>query len=249
MRARHRHFTYGAVENARLALDSRYIHQSDNTEVSPWSDRSRSGNDVSQATAANRPTFQTAEQGGNGVVRFDGSNDVLTRNEIAISSPVGGTLFLFVKRATGSTGEFLTAVEVPEYFRFVLSTTALNITTVGVNFIGYPDNGTGTVTPSQGFAMSTDSYFLTALNYNGSTASAVSSYTLSINGQQQTITQNGGFSGLARGSTVGIGARGTAAGHCGCDMGVVAVFGANLAAPIRKRVENAIAFSFKHSIN
>jgi hypothetical protein len=250
MRARHRHFKFGAVQNSKLVLDSRYIQQSDNTEVSPWADRSGNGHDVSQATAANRPTFQTAEQGGNGVVRFDGSNDVLTRNEISIGSPVAATVIVYAKRATASTGEFLTVVEVPEYWRLVFSTTASNISTIGINFIGYPDNGTTTILPSQGVSTSTDAYKVYTITYNGSAANNKDNYSAFFDGTSQTISQNNiGTSSLARGSTVGIGARGTATGHTGCDIGFVGVFATDMAAPLRKRCEHANAFAFKHSCN
>jgi hypothetical protein len=249
MRARHRHFKFGAVQNSKLVLDSRYIQQSDNTEVSPWADRSGNGHDVSQATAANRPTFQTAEQGGNGVVRFDGSNDVLTRNEIGISSPVAATLIVYAKRATGSTGEFLTLVEVPEYWRLIFSTANSFVATVGINFIGYPDNGTTIVSQSQGVSTSTDTFKVYSVTYNGSTASNKDNYSAFLDGEGQTILQGAGQSGLGRGSTVGIGARGTAAGHTGCDIGFVGVFGIDMAAPLRKRCEHANAFAFKHSCN
>jgi hypothetical protein len=236
------------VANAKLVLDSRYIHQSDNTEVSPWPDRSGNGHDVSQATADNRPKFQTAEQGGNGIVRFDGSNDVLTRSEIGISSPVAATIILYAKRASGSTGDFLTIIEVPEYARCVLNTTG-GFLQNGINFIGYADNGTAVILPTQGVPTTTSSYTLYALTYNGSSANNKNSYSAFFDGNSQTILQNGGTSNLARGSTVGIGARGTAAGHTGCDIGFVGVFGIDMAAPLRKRCEHANAFAFKHSCN
>lgn len=77
MRRRHRHFN-PAHAGADLVLDARYIDQSDNTAVSSWVDRSGNAYNASQATAANQPTFRTAQQGGNGGVDFDGSNDFMT---------------------------------------------------------------------------------------------------------------------------------------------------------------------------
>jgi hypothetical protein len=248
MRARQRHFKFGAVANAKLVLDSRFIHQSADTEVSPWPDRSGNGHDVSQATPANRPKFQTAEQGGNGVVRFDGSNDVLTRSEIGISSPVAATIILYAKRASGSTGNVLTIIDVPEYIRCVLNTTG-SVLQNGINFIGYPDNETTTISPSQGVPTTTSAYKLYAFTYNGSAANNKDNYSAFFDGAEQTIVQSSTISGLGRGSTVGIGARGTAAGFTGCDIGFVGVFGVDMAAPLRKRCEHANAFAFKHSCN
>jgi|688.fasta_scaffold676489_2 hypothetical protein len=86
MRARHRHFKPTSV-GAFIAVDSRYINQSDNTAISTWSDRSGSANDVTQATGANQPVYRTGVLGGNGVVRFDGSNDFLESPTIVKSQP------------------------------------------------------------------------------------------------------------------------------------------------------------------
>ena len=251
MRARHRHFKFGAVANAKLVLDSRYINQSDNTEVSPWEDRSGNGNDVSQATSANRPTFQTAEQGGNGIVRFDGSNDVLTRNEIGISSPVGGTMVLYAKRGTGAGGNAInTIIEVPEYFRIIYTDSSNLFPVNGYNFIGYADNGTSTVDPSQGSTVSAGVFELCSFQYNGGTASNKDNYKVYVSGSSATVTQgSSGASALGRGSTVGIGARGTAAQHSVADIGFVGVFGVDMTDPLRKRCEHANAFAFKHACN
>jgi hypothetical protein len=249
MRARQRHFKFGAISNAKIVLDSRYIQQSDNTSVSSWSDRSGNGNDVSQATPANQPTFQTAEQGGNGVVRFDGSNDVLTRAEIGISSPVKGTIIVYAKRATASTGEFLTFVEIPEYFRVIFTTTNSFTAAVGINFIGYPDNGTTAIVPSQGVSTSTDSFKIYSITYNGGAANNKDNYAAFFDGASQTILQGSGISSLGRSSTVGIGARNTSAGFTGCDIGFVGVFGIDMPTSLRRRCEHANAFSFKHQSN
>ena len=78
MRARHRHFKYSSAA-ASAAFDSRYIHgESDGNTIQTWSDRSGNGRDAIQATAADRPTYKTAIQGGNAILRFD--SDFLTAN-------------------------------------------------------------------------------------------------------------------------------------------------------------------------
>ena len=59
------------------------ISGSDGDAVSSWSDSSGNGNDSSQATAARQPTLQTNELGGLPVVRFDGSNDILSDGDIS----------------------------------------------------------------------------------------------------------------------------------------------------------------------
>jgi hypothetical protein len=83
MRARQRHLNPKAA-GARIVLDSRYITQSDNTAVTSWADRSGNAYDASQATGIKQPTFQTNEIGGNGAVRFDGSNDSMQSSSVVL---------------------------------------------------------------------------------------------------------------------------------------------------------------------
>jgi hypothetical protein len=104
MRARQRHFNPRFV-GASLVLDSRYINQSDNTSVSSWADRSGNANNADQATAANQPSFQTAEQGGNGIVYFDGSDDQLDLTSNIAS--VNTALFVANERTAPSIISYL----------------------------------------------------------------------------------------------------------------------------------------------
>lgn len=80
MRARHRHFN-ARHAGADLVLDSRYIAQSNNTAVDSWPDRSANNYTIQQTSTA-RPTFVESQMNGNPVVRFDGSNDFLNGGDI-----------------------------------------------------------------------------------------------------------------------------------------------------------------------
>ena len=102
MRARHRHFN-ARDAGAVFVVDSRYIDQSDGTAVSAWADRSRSGFDLVQTTAARQPTFQTAEIGGNSTVQFDG-NDSLFRSTVPILKNVSGMTGLLVSKKVTLSG-------------------------------------------------------------------------------------------------------------------------------------------------
>ena len=77
MRARHRHLNAKGFGSGAV-FDSRYIVQSDNTTVSSWADLSGNSRNVEQSTEASKPTFQTNECGGNGVVNFNGTSQFLT---------------------------------------------------------------------------------------------------------------------------------------------------------------------------
>ncbi len=75
MRARQRHLQWR--DKCGLYLDSRYINQSNASEVVTWPDRSGNNRNQSNGTANQRPIYIKNSIGGNGVVEFDGSNDRL----------------------------------------------------------------------------------------------------------------------------------------------------------------------------
>lgn len=76
MRARQRHLVLGQT-GATVVLDSRMLTESDGTALDSWTNRGSLAISPS-ATLTTRPTVERNEQGGNPVVRFDGSNDRLT---------------------------------------------------------------------------------------------------------------------------------------------------------------------------
>lgn len=83
MRARQRHFNardFGAVQ----VLDSRFLSGlNDGDGIGTWTDRSRSGYDMSQATSGFRPTYKTSIQGGQPIARFDGGDSMTSSFETA----------------------------------------------------------------------------------------------------------------------------------------------------------------------
>lgn len=54
----------------------------DNDPVANWNDSSGNGRDLSQGTAASRPTFRTSQVNSLPAVDFDGTDDVLTRASV-----------------------------------------------------------------------------------------------------------------------------------------------------------------------
>ena len=59
------------------------ISGSDGDGVGSWTDSSANSNTVAQLTSARQPTLQTEELNGNSVVRFDGTNDILSDGDIS----------------------------------------------------------------------------------------------------------------------------------------------------------------------
>tara|TARA_R100000654_G_scaffold36152_2_gene61707 strand:+ start:2722 stop:4302 length:1581 start_codon:yes stop_codon:yes gene_type:complete len=59
------------------------ITGADGSSVSSWEDSSGNGNNASQATSTRQPTLETNELAGLPVVRFDGTNDILSDSDIS----------------------------------------------------------------------------------------------------------------------------------------------------------------------
>ena len=87
------------IAGISLWLDaSQIVGLADSNSIQAWMDMSGQGNDVSQTTGADQPTYQTNELNGLPVVRFDGINDTLTRATISTSGNT--TIFLVLVTAT-----------------------------------------------------------------------------------------------------------------------------------------------------
>jgi hypothetical protein len=106
MRARQRHLQWR--DKCGLYLDSRYINQSNATEVGTWSDRSGNNRNQSNGTANQRPIYITNSIGGNGVVEFDGSNDRLGGGSSVNWYPYVTTFFVAQTDDTaGAKGQYV----------------------------------------------------------------------------------------------------------------------------------------------
>ncbi len=102
MRARQRHFKYRSI-GPRAAYDARYISGlSDGAAVSSWSDLSGNGFTATQGTTARQPSYKTAAIGGSPSVRFDGAGDNLAHS---ITNNSTHTSFVVLNRLSAQTGD------------------------------------------------------------------------------------------------------------------------------------------------
>lgn len=86
------------------------LELADAASVTTWPDLSRNGFDVTQATAANKPTFQNDSTVLSAVqpsVDFDGSNDILTStaNINALRTDTTGVMLAVAKSTSATAGE------------------------------------------------------------------------------------------------------------------------------------------------
>lgn len=86
-----------------LWLDASKINNlADGDAVTTWSDLSGKGNDLTQATAAQKPVFKVAIRNGKPVVRFDGVDDRLSAAITAIAQPL--TVFIVCTPGSSAAG-------------------------------------------------------------------------------------------------------------------------------------------------
>lgn len=112
MHRRARHLNPGSA-GAVLALDSRFITGlSDGDPVSTWDNRNVSGVDAT-ASGSQRPTFKTAQIGGQSVLRFNGSTNLMdiVNGFDSISGTENWSLIFVIKPENISTAPvFMTAI-------------------------------------------------------------------------------------------------------------------------------------------
>jgi hypothetical protein len=239
MRARQRHFN-ARDSGAGFVFDSRYINQSDNTAVSTWSDRSRNGWDAAQNTGNQQPLFRISQFGGNGVVRFDGSNDGLNISGALplLNNVNGATLLSVVKYSANNTGNSI-------FF-------ANNGTATRARLASGYEAGGRRLDGDGFFAIVGGSYSSTRiLIHTGVFDYSNSDLFLFLDGKQESqqlnFSTNGNSSATNSGSvTLG---NNTISQALNGDMGQALAFNFALHSSLRKRLEHAAAFSFKIACN
>jgi hypothetical protein len=242
MRARHRHFNPRGL-GAGLVLDARYIDQADNTAVSTWSDRSGNGWDATQTDSNFRPTLQTAEFGGQNVVRFDGINDRLdAAGAVGILNTVGGATLLAAVKYTnaGNKAAFIISVNGLTSARANLQLSSSNYNTGGRRL----DANSFQSVSSAGGTSTTRILIQTGVfDY----ANAV--LTLFLDGSSAASSSSFQTSGNTSATNSFIVRLGGAANDFEGDIGALVVANSALNASQRKRMEHAISFAFKIPCN
>jgi hypothetical protein len=237
MRKRQRHVNprhAGAV----LVLDARYIAQADNTAVSTWTDRSGNGYNFAQATGANQPTLQVGELGGSSVVRFDGSNDYLSRSDTGF--PTGNITFLCVSKQNNvmATGQY----------RCVLHYGAASIGSALFFTYGEDANfvsdafGVSTYGVGGGISNSTGSYYVMSATRSGTTVSMWRNGSSLVTQTMQSNTATYG----ANGATVGsFNASLSYGSYLNGDVGIISHANSEWPNALRKRFQFALGYTWK----
>ncbi len=87
------------------------------TGVSTWADQSVNGRNFTQGTGSAQPSQVTNQVNGKTVVRFDGSNDVMSTSSFSLSAPIH--IFALVKTSNDTNRCFNTRVSANDGFTIV----------------------------------------------------------------------------------------------------------------------------------
>jgi hypothetical protein len=203
---------------------------SDGSEVGFWTDSSGNGNDVGQLTSGRRPTFETNELNSQPVLRFDGSNDILTDGDIAALDVGTGDIWMAtVFKSTDNSAA-------QNYFEKRPTSFGLRTTSAGElqMVLGSTSN-----IPSQSNGNWSRTAFVIV------TASRVSSTCNGfINGTASTTTGTTNSTSISNSDVFDIGSRAVGAGPMNGDMAEILVGGATLDTNERQKIEGYLAHKY-----
>lgn len=137
----------------------------DGATVQQWNDRSVGGNNLTQATAGNRPTFKTGIVNGNSVVRFGGATDDDFMTGPVLSTLFGAsakTAFAVVKHANNASGAVI-ADSTNDFFFIQMTGTGTEFT--NSNYDGSVDAATIT-------GLSSGTWYIATYMHNGTSVFA-----------------------------------------------------------------------------
>lgn len=211
------------------------ISGSDGDSVGSWADSSGNGHTTAQLTAARQPTLQTAELNGLSVVRFDGTNDILSDGDIAALDVGTGDIWLAaVFKSTDDSGA---------QFFFEKGTTEFALMTSAAGVLQARLGGTSNI-PTQSAGNWSRTEFVIA------TATRVSSTCNGfVNGSAMTTTGTTNSGSINNTSVLDIGAAAVGGQTMTGDIAEVLVGGATLTDTNRQLIEGYLAHRYGLSGN
>ncbi|MCE9518159.1 MAG: hypothetical protein K8R87_01110 [Verrucomicrobia bacterium] len=225
-----RHINPGS-SGATFAVDARWHTAADGDAVSTWTDRTVSANNVTGSGGA-RPTYKTAILGGAPVMRFASASSQIMTFGTALSASGAWTVIAVGSRANSSTLWFLG-----------LSAAG------GVTFVPYVmlfgSDNTFYLCNNPAFKTSTGTYGATTAVFYAASSADRTTLTGSVNGV--TPTFNSGSTGEAHDFGKLGGRTGQSPQYTNGDIGAVIYFPTQISAPLHRRFQQALAFSFKIS--
>lgn len=175
----------------------------DNDPVATWIDSSGNAYDLTQGTAGFRPTYQTLEQNGLPIVRFDNSDDLLrSQTTLTLLSASAGTVFSVFKTpavfTTGDTVWLVNAAATDQAAVYLVSAATIR----NMNYDGTEDLVDKGSIGASTWVISTWMHSAGTL-YTGVSDTRTASLSSIASGNTSTVTNSSISLGLGRGSAFG----------------------------------------------
>ena len=248
MHRRARHLNAKSA-GAGLVLDARRLTGlNDGDAVSTWSDVSGNGRNAT-GVGTERPLYKTAIQGGQPVLRFDGSNDNLSLTATSAvtifkNKSYGIVILVFADSASSSGDSYHQAV----YFArgsFSGSRVTISSRSSGVSglFTGGRRLDSGSFTESLSAGSPSSMCVASGVfNFGANSQSARRNGIAGVNG---TFSDGAGSTSNTDSSTALIGATSASASRLNGDIASLILIGQSTSTGLLKRLEHSAAFSFK----
>ena len=206
------------------------ISGSDGDSVASWADSSGNSHTTAQLTASRQPTLQTNELNSKSVVRFDGTNDILTDSDIAALDVGTGDIWLAsVLKSTDDSGA---------QFFFEKGTTSFALMTTAAGVLQARLGGTTNIpTQSAGNWSRTAFVIVTASRVSGSCNGFV-------NGSNMTTTGTTNTTSISNSDVLDLGASAVGGNPMTGDLAEVLVGGATLDTNERQKIEGYLAHKY-----
>lgn len=202
----------------------------DGDSVTSWVDSSGNGFNATQLVAARQPTLQTRELNGQNVVRFDGTNDILSDSDIADLDVGTGDIFMAVVfKSTDDGGA---------QFFFEKGTTEFALMTTAAGVLQVRLGGTTNIPKQSAGNWSRTEYVIVTASRNSGTCTGF------VNGTAMTTTSTTNTGSISNSDVFDLGAAAVGGQAMTGDLAEVIVGGATLASIDRLRLEGYLAHKY-----
>ena len=211
------------------------ISGSDGASVGTWSDSSGNGHTAAQLTSARQPTLQTNELNSQSVVRFDGTNDILSDGDIsALDVGTGDIWMAAVFKSTDDSGA---------QFFFEKGTTAFGLMTTAAGELQFRMGGTTNIPLQSAGNWSRTAFVIATASRVSGTCSGF------VNGTASTTTGTTNTGSISNSDVLDLGAAAVGGQAMTGDIAEIMVGGATLDTNQRQKIEGYLAHKYGLSDN